>query len=175
MDDTRYASEVMPHLPTLIRTAATLVGLAYAEDAAQEALVRAWQAWPDLAADAHVRPWLLRIVANVCLDWQRGRFGTHQRMRDASVMDDDLAQTLLGGDPGSSDHAAALDVREAIAALDPSLQQLVALRYYVGLDSAVIGATLGMPAATVRTRLRRALTLLRDHLNAHSIPTERGR
>src|SRR5579884_2512185 len=124
MDDTRYAAEVMPHLPTLIRTAATLVGPAYAEDAAQEALVRAWQAWLDLPIDAHVRPWLLRIVANVCLDWQRGRFGTHQRLRDAIAMESDLAQTLLGGDPGSSDHADALDVREAITVLDPLLQRI---------------------------------------------------
>jgi RNA polymerase sigma-70 factor (ECF subfamily) len=165
MDDTRYAAEVMPHLPLLIRTAAALVGRADAEDAAQEALMRAWKAWPTLDGDAMVRPWLVRIVVNVCSDWQRGRFGTSRRRNDILPGDDVMPLVLPGSDPGSSDHATALDLRQAITALTPDLRQSVILRYYVGLDASEIGGALGIPAATVRTRLRRALALLRDHLN----------
>ncbi len=164
MDEACYAAEVIPHLPLLIRTAAALVGSGDAEDAAQEALVRAWKAWPALAADAMVRPWLLRIVVNVCVDWQRGRFGTRLRL-NASLSDDDiLPLELLGADPGSSDHAASLDLRMAVNSLAAPLRQSIILRYYVGLDASEIGAVLHLPAATVRTRLRRALTLLRKHL-----------
>lgn len=169
MDDTRYAAEVMSHLPLLVHTAAVLVGLADAEDAAQEALVRAWKAWHALPADAAVRAWLLRIVVNVCHDWRRGRFGTAQRRNDSLPDDAAIPLAELGADPGDSAHAAALDLRQAINRLDPALRQIVALRYYAELDASEIGTALGIPAATVRTRLRRALTLLRDHLNhAHS-------
>ena len=165
MDDTRYAAEVMPHLPLLIRTAAALVGHADAEDAAQEALMRAWKAWPALGDDALVRPWLVRIVSNVCLDWQRGRFGTARRINESLPADEVMPLTLLGSDPGSSDHATALDLRATVNALTPDLRQSVILRYYVGLDASEIGDLLRIPAATVRTRLRRALTLLRNRLN----------
>ncbi|MGH2502499.1 MAG: sigma factor-like helix-turn-helix DNA-binding protein, partial [Ktedonobacterales bacterium] len=42
---------------------------------------------------------------------------------------------------------------------------LIALRYFAGLDSSEIGAMLGVPPATIRTRLRRALSLLRRRLD----------
>lgn len=169
MNDTPYAAKVMPYLPLLIRTAAALVGRDDAEDAAQEALMRAWKAWPTLGDDAMVRPWLVRIVINVCFDWQRGRFGTSRRRNDILPDEEVMPLTLLGSDPGSSDHATALDLRDAVNALTYDLRQSVILRYYVGLDASEIGDAMRIPAATVRTRLRRALTLLRDRLNL-SIP-----
>jgi DNA-directed RNA polymerase specialized sigma24 family protein len=43
---------------------------------------------------------------------------------------------------------------------------VVALRFYAGMDSTTLGAVLELPAATVRTRLRRALELLRQDLIA---------
>jgi DNA-directed RNA polymerase specialized sigma24 family protein len=61
----------------MMRVAAALVGLADAEDAAQEALMRAWQAWKTLRDVDAVRPWLLRITVNVCRQWRRGNFGRH--------------------------------------------------------------------------------------------------
>ncbi|MGZ3584934.1 MAG: sigma factor-like helix-turn-helix DNA-binding protein [Ktedonobacterales bacterium] len=38
------------------------------------------------------------------------------------------------------------------------------LRYYGGMDASEIGTTLGVPATTIRTRLRRALLVLRQYL-----------
>ena len=61
-------------------------------------------------------------------------------------------------------YAAALDLRGAINRLEEPLRVAVVLRYYAGLDSAEIGGALGVPSATVRTRLRRALELLQDAL-----------
>jgi DNA-directed RNA polymerase specialized sigma24 family protein len=52
------------------------------------------------------------------------------------------------------------------------------LRYYVGMDATSIGAVLGLPSATVRTRLRRALMLLRQNLHLYDaspgLHTEKG-
>jgi RNA polymerase sigma factor (sigma-70 family) len=162
-----FAALAPMHLPTMLRVAAALVGVADAEDAAQEALMRAWQGWPGLRDAAAFRPWLLRITVNVCRDWQRGRFGASRRLLEPFDVSEAAGLTAaIGSDPGASDHTAALDLRAAIARLEPEYRVIVALRYYVGLDATEVGTALGLPSATVRTRLRRALTLLREHLSA---------
>ncbi len=160
------------HAATLTRIAAALVGMSDAEDATQEAVVRAWRAWPALRERASARAWLISITINVCRDWLRGRFGAHRRLTEslAGAGDEPRPIAQLDADPGASDHAAALDLRHAITTLDDDLRTVVALRYYVGMDSTTIGAALGMPAATVRTRLRRALSQLRERLDgAHEL------
>jgi RNA polymerase sigma-70 factor, ECF subfamily len=168
MDRANYVASVMPHLQILIRAASALVGFTDAEDAAQEALLRAWYAWPDLRNDTAVRRWLLQIVYHVCLDWQRGRFGTHRR-RDIPFPDESLPPDLLERDPGSSDHAAILDLRQAVASLDEPLRQVIMLRYFAGLDATEIGTTLNIPAGTVRRRLQRAIPQLRSRLTQPDI------
>lgn len=163
MDRARYAACVTPHLPTLIRAASALVGFADAEDAAQEALLRAWHAWSDLRDETAVRRWLLRIVYNVCHDWRRGHFGT-ERQRNQPLPDEAPELISLLGDAGSSDHAAMLDLRQAVAALESPLRVVVILRFYAGLDAGEIGAALDIPAGTVRSRLHRALAHLRQRI-----------
>src|SRR5262245_29145117 len=69
---------IAQHAERMVRVAAAIVGIADAEDAAQEAIVRAWQAWPKLRDREAFSAWLLRITVNVGRDWQRGRFGTHR-------------------------------------------------------------------------------------------------
>jgi RNA polymerase sigma-70 factor (ECF subfamily) len=165
MDDSRFVALVAPHLAAMARVAAVLVGAAEAEDAVQEACVRAWQAWGELREAGAVRAWLLRITVNVCHNWLNGRFGTRQKR--TTSLEGDLAQQLAlpGSDPGSSDHVGALDLHQALARLTEELRVVVLLRYFVGLDASEIGAALDVPPATVRTRLRRALHHLRDHLH----------
>lgn len=167
-----FATIVQPHLGSMLRVAAALVGRADAEDAAQEAIVRAWQSLGELRDRAAMHTWLLRITVNVCHDWQRGRFGTRRRL-DASLDEADTSASLalMGDDPGASDHAGALDLRQAIACLEEPLRLVIALRYYAGMDASEIGAALNVPPATIRTRLRRALTLLRQHLDVQSLST----
>ena len=171
---TRFVTLVPEHMEAVVRIAAALIGAADAEDAAQEAVVRAWRAWPSLRDVAAMRPWLLRITVNVCRDWQRGGFGVRQRLTEP--LDDAEGFATIGADPGASEHAAALDLRQAINRLEPDLRMVVALRYYAGMDATEIGAALGIPPATVRTRLRRALHTLRDHLAvAEELPTGASR
>lgn len=175
----RYIALVQPHLGAVLHLATALLGPADAEDAAQEAILRGMQAWPALRDERALKSWLLRITYNVCIDLKRGRFGTHQlRTQPLSEADDAALIAPLGSDLGGSEHAAALDLRAAVNALDAGLRAVVVLRYYVGMDATAIGAVLRLPPATVRTRLRRALALLRLDLYSHdSLPgihTEKG-
>ncbi len=178
-DGESFEALVSPHLTTMLRVAAALVGKSDAEDAAQEALVRGWQAWSSLRHSSAARAWLLRITVNVCRDWQRGRFGTRRRLVEPlSERGDADPIAVLGSDPGASDHTAALDLRQAINSLPVDYRVVVVLRYYAGMDASDIGAALGIPSGTVRTRLRRALKLLRERLSASgdlpSFPQQEG-
>lgn len=170
--------------PVLLKVTSALVGFADAEDAAQEAVLRAWQARASLRDPDALRPWLMRIAVNVCRGWRRGRFG-RERRHEQPLHDetDELLATLdadsvAGADPGTLSHAAALDLRQAINALDTELRLVVVLRYYAGMDATAIGQIAGVPPATIRTRLRRALALLRGRLrdSGHrlSVPSREG-
>lgn len=172
-----FEARVLPHLDAMLRAAAALVGATEAEDVAQEALVRAWRAWHGLRDAGAVRPWLLRITVNVCREWRRGS-GGRGRARTFPFPDGDtVSMTIwvpLGGvggvghvgtdSVGTSDHTGALDLREALSTLEGGLRLIVVLRFYGGMDATEIGAVLDMPASTVRTRLVRALSLLRERL-----------
>jgi RNA polymerase sigma-70 factor (ECF subfamily) len=159
-----FARLVPPVAPALVRAAAALVGAGDAEDAAQEAVLRAWQAWPTLRDHSAVRPWLLTILVNVCRQWRRGGFGRRLRLTDPLPDGESELLARIESDPGASDHAGALDLRDAVNRLAVDLRLVVLLRYYGGLDASEVGQALGIPAATARTRLRRALIQLRDRL-----------
>lgn len=166
MDYESFASQVSPHAAAMTHMASALVGQADAEDAVQEALVRAWHNWSTLRDPNALRSWLLRITYNVCLNWQAGRFGTSRRLTEPLGDGSAYPHFIARAGPGTGDHAAALDLRAAVAALDDDLRHIVVLRFYVGMDATEIGAVLDTPPATVRTRLRRALLTLRGQLDA---------
>ncbi len=164
-DEQSFALLVPPLTPAVLRVAAALVGTADAEDAAQEAILRAWQAWPTLRDPQSLRPWLLRITVNVCRGWLRRRIGTHRRMTEPLPDEDpSLPGMLLEAGPGTQSHTAELDLYQALRELPDELRLIVTLRYFGGMDATEIGQALDMPPSTVRTRLRRALGHLRQRL-----------
>ncbi len=169
--DEQFAQLARPHLPALLHLAAALVGFADAEDAAQEALLRGLQAWPTLRDPVALRGWLLRIAYHVCLDWRRGHFGTTRRLTQPLAETTVAQLPILPDGPGTSEHAARMDLRSAINTLSVDLRQVVTLRYYVGLDASEIGTLLGLPPSTVRSHLRRARDQLRERLHLPDEPT----
>jgi RNA polymerase sigma factor (sigma-70 family) len=165
---TSFAAIVPLHASTMIRVAAALVGPAEAEDAVQEASMRAWQSWSTLRNVEAVRPWLLQITVNVCRGWRRSLKGQQQAHLQPLPEDSDTQHrhllALLDSDPGDSNHTGALDLRAAINALPTDLRLLVVLRFYAGLDATEIGGLLSIPAGTVRSRLHRAMLQMRERL-----------
>jgi RNA polymerase sigma-70 factor, ECF subfamily len=169
VDEASFARLVPSHAAAVLRVATALVGHGDAEDAAQEAMARAWKAWRTLREASAARAWLLRITVNVCREWHRGAYGTHRRSTQP-IPDDDAPAVLLEMDAGTSDHTGALDLRAAIRELPGEQRLAVVLRFYGGMEPSEIAAALGIPPATVRTRLHRALVALRrrlDHSDGH--------
>lgn len=171
-----FETKALPHLGAMLRAAAALVGPAEAEDAAQEALTRAWRAWPTLRDDASVRPWLLRITVNVCREWRRASSGRLQARTQPLPGEESSPFEWIPSedDIGTSDHTGALDLRAALGALSEELRLIVVLRYYGGMDATEVGHVLDLPPATVRTRLYRALGVLRERLGSRGQNSRRN-
>jgi len=167
-----FAAIVPLHAATMLRVASALIGPMEAEDAVQEASMRAWQSWSKLRDVNAVRSWLLQITVNVCRHWRRGLKGQQQARMQSLPEDEDTHELLavLEADPGTSDHTGALDLRSAVNALPSDLRTVVVLRFYAGLDATEIGRVLTIPAGTVRSRLHRALLQLHERLQPPSLP-----
>ncbi len=168
-EGTKSFTAIVPlYASAMLRVAAALVGPAEAEDAVQEASMRAWQSWSTLRNVEAVRSWLLQITLNVCRQWRRGLKGQQQAHMQSLPEDSDAEYhhllAMLETDPGTSNHAGALDLRAAVNALPSDLRIVVVLRFYAGLDATEIGEVLSIPAGTVRSRLHRALLQMRDRL-----------
>jgi RNA polymerase sigma-70 factor (ECF subfamily) len=140
-----------------------LVGGQDAEDAVQDAFVKAYRALGRFRSDSPFGPWLFRIVANEARNRRRAagrRAGLALR----------LAEDRPPGDAAPSPEAAVL-ARERRASLLTALARLaeadrvvIGLRYFLDLDEAATAATLGVPRGTVKSRLSRALARLRLQL-----------
>ncbi len=162
-----YAQLVERYRETAFRVA-YMVGrsAADAEDAAQEAFVKAFYALGRFRPDAPFRPWILRIAANEA----RNRSRSARRREGLAVR---LAQGLPSGDAAPSPEGAALDretketLVRALAALPERDRLVIGYRYLLGLSESETAAVLEVRPGTVKSRLSRALDRLRDLL-----PTE---
>ena len=118
-----------------------------AEDAAQEAFVRVFQAIPQFRGQASFSTWLYRIVTNTCL----GRI----RRRRHSLALDSIAEPR-GADSPSQQVTDALMTRQVLHQMPPGLQAVLLLRVEGGLSYREIADALGLPIGTVRSRLSKA-------------------
>jgi RNA polymerase sigma-70 factor, ECF subfamily len=146
---------VRRHWHAAHRTAFLIVqDTAAAEDIAQEAMLSAVRAIDAFDRRRPFRPWLHRIVVNRSLDWVKAR----QRRPEVS------GELAAGAEaPVPADEMSA-ELMAALGALEPDQRALVVLRHVLGYRSSELAGMLGMPAATVRTRLARALHQLRTLL-----------
>jgi RNA polymerase sigma factor (sigma-70 family) len=136
--------------PAVVRLAALLVGSqAVAEELAQDAFMRLLERFDDVDNP----PGFLRtVVVRLSVSWQR-RHRTEER----------VIQTIGVDRPTGTPEID--ETWEALGRLDPARRAVLVLRYYEHLRHREIAEVLGCPAATVRSRTRRALKDLRQELN----------
>lgn len=159
-----YEQIVEQHQATAFRVAWLITGSsADAEEAAQDAFLKAYRALGRFRDGAPFRPWLLRIVAN---EARNRRVAAGRRER--------LALRALEGqrheEPVASPERKVLegDVRreliDALRRLDERDRLVIACRYFLELSEAEMAAALDCRRGTVKSRLNRALARLKSEM-----------
>ncbi|WP_137920120.1 RNA polymerase sigma factor [Hydrogenophaga sp. 2FB] len=171
-DDVAFETIMRRHNRLLFRTARSIVKSdAEAEDALQEAYLRAWRSLAGFRAEAKLSTWLVRIVVNEAI----GRL----RRREAAVIPLDAAmnstepdiQQCLHDDVDQQPERAAMraEIRRLmegrIDILPDAFRTVFMLRAVEELTVEEVALALDIPEATVRTRFFRARSLLREGLS----------
>ena len=122
-----------------------------AQDVCQTVFVRLLTEPRSFQSPAHERSYILRMAANACKDILKSPW--RQRTRP-------LEDGLQVPAPAAADGS----VLAAVNTLPPHYRAVIYLHYYEGYAAAEIGEILGVPTATVHTRLARGRARLRDVL-----------
>ncbi len=141
------------------RTACLILGnRADAEDAVQEAFLRAWKFRDSLAPGADVKPWLYRVVVNACNSKLRQEIPHRDRRSRFEE---------LGGAAPTDDPTRRIDgTRDLVAALGDlpvDLRVVIVLSYFADLSERDIATAIGRRPGTVKSRLHDARHLLAQH------------
>jgi RNA polymerase sigma factor (sigma-70 family) len=137
-----------------------------AEDATQEAFVKAYYALPRFRADAPFRPWILRIATNEAKN--RGR---SSRRRDALTLRvaAEPAQTAASPEVATLEREDREQLVAAIERLREPDRLVIACRYFLDLSEAEMAEALAVRPGTVKSRLSRAMGRLRAELVAEGV------
>jgi RNA polymerase sigma-70 factor (ECF subfamily) len=167
-DSAAYGELVRRHQQIAFRTAVVFTrSAADAEEAAQDAFVKAWRALPRFRDGEPFRPWLLAIVANEARTRRRAAGRRAEWTRRAAAAEGARA----GGEASGPDPLALAIAGErrgellgALAALRARDREVLALRYLLDMSEAELAVTLGCRRGTVKSRLSRALERLREQV-----------
>ena len=162
-----YDELVRAHQEAAFRAAYLILhDTAEAQDAAQEAFVRAYDALGRFDTRRPFRPWLLRIVTNSALNRvkaskRRQAMAERYGSREAALQDNPAIEARV------LKRERSRRVWNAVGRLMADDQTLLVLRYFLDLSEAELAQTFNVAAGTIKSRLHRALAKLRDVIRAH--------
>lgn len=131
-----------------------------AEDAVQEAALKAWRKLSQLREDSVLRPWFLGIVANECRSMKRSRWW--------SVVRSDLPERASSAP--EDEVLTGIEVRSALLKLEPKKRLVLVLSWYLDLPLEEIATVIGTTESAAESRLVRATHELKRRMEA-----QRGR
>ena len=131
-----------------------------ADDAAQDALVRAWRDLPTLRDVERFDAWLYRLVVHSCAD-----IGRRRRRQRAEI-------ALIHPEPAESDRASELadrdELERGLRRLNGAQRTILVLHFYLDLPLRETAEAMDIPVGTAKSRLHYALEALRAALDADS-------
>jgi RNA polymerase sigma factor (sigma-70 family) len=149
--------------PRLVGTAGLILrDRGWAEDAAQDALVRAWRDLPSLRDPDRFDAWLHRLLVHACQDQIRRH---RHELRESELFD---IPPGIGGTAADTRLEDRDELERGLRHLTDQQRTIIALRYYLGLTDAEVAAATGLPIGTVKSRIFRSLDALRAALDAES-------
>jgi RNA polymerase sigma-70 factor (ECF subfamily) len=138
-----------------------------ADDILQDVFIEAVKGLPQAHKDEEAARWLIRVTVN------RGMLEYRKRRRFRVAIGRVARVSPPAGDAGPEKAAILAEefeaVRQAMEGLDSSLLVPLSLRYYSDMASSQIAEVLGIPASTVRSKIREARLFLAARLSARGI------
>jgi RNA polymerase sigma factor (sigma-70 family) len=132
-----------------------------AEDAVQEATIKAWRNLHQLKDAAVARSWFFSIVANQCRSMRRGRWWSVVKLAAPE-------QTKAGPEDEAVQHA---DLQRAMRGLPPDDRLALYLRYYVDLPLGEVASVLGISETAAKSRIHRAAQGLKPAIEVPGVIT----
>jgi RNA polymerase sigma-70 factor (ECF subfamily) len=127
---------------------------AEAEDALQDAMLKAWRSWGSVRDEGARPAWLVRICVNHCINrrkWLRMRFASTARANEAAAPDPRFEGRLV-------------DLDRSYRTLSPRQRAAVFLHYHHGYSIDECADLMSCRAGSVRTHLARALASMRKEM-----------
>lgn len=140
---------------------------AAAEDITQDVFFALHQNLGRLEGPSHIRHWLARVTSHRCIDEIRKR-----GYRRGPALEEVPEPGSAGGD---QDPLLLARLRQTVAALPARARLMILLRYQEEMELAEIARVLDMPVQTVKSRLHRALGLLREKMGRRGAAVREAR
>src|SRR5262245_36098700 len=155
-DMSEFSELVQARSSALLRTAYLVVGdHQLAQDLLQEALVKAYVAWPRLRDTSKAEAYVRRTIVRTAISWRRRR-SFHERPTDVVP------------DAAGSDESESMVVHDvvwdSVVSLPPKQRAALVLRYYEDLSEADTAQVLGCSVGTVKSQVSTALAKLRERV-----------
>jgi len=128
-----------------------------AEDAVQEAALKAWRRLRQLRDESQIRPWFLAIVANECRSARRSRW--------SSVIKAVALEKPV--DPSNDSVLTGIELRRALRGLDQKKRLVLVLRFYLDLPLEEIAVITQASVHAVEGQLHRGVQELRQRMGVH--------
>lgn len=169
VEPAQFETFLLQYQDMVFATAFRLLGReAEAEDISQEAFLRAWNHWEDLAGSPSAGGWLKTVTRNLCLNHleryrNRWKFFSELKSSDADDADEGLEATFaapetLETDILNGDQQVVLE--EALQTLPTDQRLALVLFHYEDLDYAEIAVRLKVSLGKVKTDIHRARAAL---------------
>lgn len=133
-----------------------------AQDVLQEAFVKIWNNIDKFdPAKGRLYTWMLNLCRNTAIDKLRSK---GEIMKGKIRTGDDIVYNEQN-DLSTEQKTDTIGLRNVVAGMKPEYQSIVELAYFKGFTLDEISKSLDVPLGTVKTRMRKAMSILREHYN----------
>lgn len=135
-----------------------------AEDILQKTFLKIWNSFDFYNTEkGRLYTWMLNIARNLAIDYKRSK---SNKNKNQNVEDNVYAFNTIHAEEESHDY---IGLKKVVDKLKPDHLILIELAYYLGYTQEDISKELDIPIGTVKTRMRKALLLLREQLKEKTV------